>query len=380
MEQPPTDELRKSSRIDLGAALLAAKQNITAQWREEVRRVLPGADELTRKQLDDSLPELLDRIAVALSTDQPDATESLQARAPEHGATRYHQDFSINQLLVEYQILRRITMHEMSRALGRDLRVSELMAINEAIDLAMNPAVVAFVDHQARAIQSETAALTKFLSFISHDLRGGLNGAMLMIEVLKRQLQQHPNFAEAVEELDVVRRSILETVGTMERFLYAERLRLGKMPVAVADVSVQGLLADVQKNAMYLLQDAGMQLVASVQPEDLTIASDRQLLVMVLQNLISNAIKYGRRGEVRVEATTPPGMKCRFSVVDHGPGIAPEKLSDLFAAFARGETYGQKGVGLGLYIAKQATDLLGGQLSVESQPGKGSTFYLDLPA
>jgi signal transduction histidine kinase len=366
--------------MNLGSALLAVKQNIISRWRDEVRRVLPGADELTRKQLDDSLPELLERIAVALATDEPDATESLNERAPEHGVTRYHQDYSINQLLIEYQILRRIAVQEMSVALGRDLRASELMAILEAIDLAMNPAVVAFVDHQARAIKSETAALTKFLSFISHDLRGGLNGAMLMIEVLKRQLQQHPDFAEAVEELDVVRRSILETVGTMERFLYAERLRLGKMPVALSDVTVQTLLSDLQKNVIYQLQDSGVQLQSSVEPPELTIVSDRQLLVMALQNLISNAIKYGRQGQVRVNATVPPGGKCRFSVADDGPGIAPERLSDLFAAFARGETYGQKGMGLGLYIAKQATDLLGGRLSVESAPGHGSTFYLDLPA
>jgi signal transduction histidine kinase len=74
-----------------------------------------------------------------------------------------------------------------------------------------------------------------------------------------------------------------------------------------------------------------------------------------------------------------PDVACRISVIDGGPGIAPDAMANLFAPFTRGETYGQKGVGLGLWMARQAADLIGAKLWVESKPGDGAKFHLDLP-
>jgi signal transduction histidine kinase len=228
----------------------------------------------------------------------------------------------------------------------------------------------------------EPAAMAKFLSFLSHDLRGGLNGAVLMIEVLRRQMATDPKLASAVDDLDVVRRSILDTVATMERFLNAERLRLGHLQVKSAPVDVKDLLKDVQRSSTFALKERGMVMESQVDPPGLTITSDRQLLAMVLINLVSNGIKYGRRGSVRVNAQgagrAPEGVACRFAVCDDGPGLAPEKAAELFRPFTRGETYGQKGMGLGLYIARQAADLLGARLWVDPRPGPGCTMYLDL--
>jgi signal transduction histidine kinase len=230
--------------------------------------------------------------------------------------------------------------------------------------------------------QEEPAAMAKFLSFLSHDLRGGLNGAVLMIEVLKRQLSHDPKLESAVQDLDVVRRSILDTVATMERFLHAERLRLGYFQVKNAAIDVHELLRDIQRSTNYALKERRMTLEQQVDPHELMITSDRQLLIMVLTNLVSNAIKYGRNGSVRVSVqganSAPEGVACRFAVQDQGPGLAPEKAAELFRPFTRGETYGQKGMGLGLYIARQASDLLGARLWVDSQPGHGCTIFLDL--
>lgn len=381
MEQPPLEELRNRRMREAAAALSAAKGTILQRWREEVIKILPGADELTRKQLDDSLPDLLDRISGALDSDQAGSTDWLIQLSPSHGVVRYHQEFSLNQLMIEYHILRRLTVQEMAKVLGRTLSIEESIAVNQGLDITMRQAAVAFTDHQTRAMQAETAAMTKFLSFLSHDLRGGLNGAVLMIEVLKRQLVGDEKFAGAVEDLDVVRRSILDTVSTMERFLSAEKLRLGRMPVKPSKLVAADLLGEFKKGLAYQLKENDVELVVDCDP-GLTISSDRQLITLVLQNLLSNAIKYGRRGKIILAARVPgpdaPSVSCRFSVTDQGPGVAPEKLNEIFAAFARGDTYGQKGVGLGLYIAKHAADLLGAKLWADSKVGAGSTFYLDL--
>src|SRR5213082_3287067 len=94
-------------------------------------------------------------------------------------------------------------------------------------------------------MQTLVEAQTKYLSFLSHDLRGGLNGVLLMIEVLRRDLAAEPKFAESLEDLDVMRRSILETVQTMDRFLHAERFRKGKVQVKPSEIDLKRFINDM---------------------------------------------------------------------------------------------------------------------------------------
>ena len=122
----------------------------------------------------------------------------------------------------------------------------------------------------------------------------------------------------------------------------------------------------------------GLELRCEVAPDASKIVSDRELLLMILQNLVGNAIKYSKQGAVRIVAAKQ-GQGCRLSVVDEGPGIDEQQLAKMFQPFARGETHGQAGTGLGLSIARQAADLLGAKLWAESQLGRGSAFHLDLP-
>ena len=103
--------------------------------------------------------------------------------------------------------------------------------------------------------------------------------------------------------------------------------------------------------------------------------SDGELLTLVLQNLIGNAVKYSNRGTIRVgfDKGVEEGETVLW-VMDEGPGIEPALLEMVFDAFRRGDVHGERGVGLGLTIASQAARLLGGRLTVESQVGAGSTF------
>jgi signal transduction histidine kinase len=198
--------------------------------------------------------------------------------------------------------------------------------------------------------------------------------------VLKRDLVEEPKFARSIEDLDVMRRQILETVGTMDRFLHAERFRKGKVQIKPGEVNLRRLVEETAAQFAYQAKDKQLVIKTSV-AEELSIVSDRELISMILQNLVGNAIKYSRRGEVRIEAGSDgPGKAARVSVIDHGPGISPEKLTQMFQPYSRGETHGQAGSGLGLSIARQAADLLGAKLWAESELGKGSKFHLDLPA
>lgn len=378
MKQPPLDVLRNEPLPEIAAALRQCAPRILSIWRERVLEVLPHADELTRRQLDDSIPRLLQQLADALEAEHDRPTDRMIADAPAHGETRFHQEFNINELMIDYQVLRRTVIEQLFAQLKRPMTEHETIGLHSGLDVAMRQAAAEFAKHLSDEISSEAETMSKYLSFLSHDLRGGLNGAILMIEVLKRDLANEPKFASSMDDLDIVRRSMLETVATMDRFLHAERLRRGKMPVRIGEVDLNELLAHVVRNASYQLTDHKSRVELDV-GEPATIQGDRDALVIILQNLLSNAIKYSGGKPVKIATRPRTGGGARISVIDQGPGIAPEKMQVLFAPFTRGETYGKKGVGLGLTIARQAATLLNGELSAESQLGKGAAFHVDLP-
>ena len=265
----------------------------------------------------------------------------------EHGQLRFHQSYNVGELLVEYGILRPILLDEVSSHLGRRLTVPESAALNMGIDTAMRNSVTRFTAYQQQQMKAVVDAQSKNLSFLSHDLRGGLNGVLLMVEVLKRELAGEPRFSDSIQDLDSMRRSILDTVGTMDRFLHAERFRQGKVQPHNTTVQLVPLLTELVAQSRHQADAKGLKISANI-PSPLTAFIDRELLLLILQNLLANAIKYTSTGSVEIKAEQLTTGTLKLSVIDTGPGIAPARLGNLFAPFTRGETHGQDGVGLGL--------------------------------
>jgi len=377
MTRPPLDLLTSQSFPDLAAGLRKASDAIVQHWVAMVRDALPKCDEMTFAEVRDSLPQVLEQIARALESEQAPGVRFLGDITAEHGVVRFNQQFNLAEVLQEYVLLRAVMFQEVGSAMKRSMSIEEVAALNVGLDVAVRRAVVAFTSHQEKQLQAATEAQSKYLSFLSHDLRGGLNGVFLMIEVLKRELSGEERLAETVQDLDVMRRSLLETVGTMDRFLHAERFRKGKVQVRPAPIRLKNLLSDIAAQFSYQARDKELELHVEV-PADCEIISDRELLSLIVQNLVSNAIKYSQHGRVEIGSSMAPDT-CKVWVEDNGPGIAPDKLNQLFAPFERGETYGQPGVGLGLSIARQAANYLHAKLWAESTVGKGSTFYVEFP-
>jgi signal transduction histidine kinase len=225
MKNRTMDLLKYQPFPALAEAVRVATPLVVERWQQVVRRTLPNAGELSIKQLHNDLPNILALIADALEADEPKATKALMDEAVTHGEVRYDQNFNIGDVLIEYSVLRRVLCEEVLRQLDREMAVEELSALNLAVDVAVRRGVVSFAAEQRAELQSVVEAQTKYLSFLSHDLRGGLNGVLLMIEVLRRDLAKEPKFGESLDDLDVMRRSIVETVGPMDRFLQAERFR-----------------------------------------------------------------------------------------------------------------------------------------------------------
>jgi signal transduction histidine kinase len=379
------DLLKFRSFPALAASVRAASGTVVDRWERAVKEMLPTAQELPLQQIRNSLPDVLETMARALEADDPGPTQDLMKETVAHGEIRFDQNYDIGELMIEYGVLRRILTEEVVPRLDHEPSVEELTALNIGIDVIVRRGVVRFFNVQRAELQTIVEAQTKYLSFLSHDLRGGLNGVLLMIEVLRRDLSTEPKFEESLGDLDVMRRSILETVGTMDRFLHAERFRKGKVQVKPSKVTLRNLVRDVVGHYSYQARDKDLELKDEV-PDKLEIYSDRELITIILQNLAGNAIKYSKKGTVRITATPVTAEQSilkeagvRLSVIDQGPGIAQDRLDGMFTSFTRGETHGQPGTGLGLSIARQAADLLGAKLWAESKVGEGSMFHLDLP-
>jgi signal transduction histidine kinase len=362
----------------LAAAVDACAETVLSRWQKLVCEKLPTADELTLSQLRDELPEVLNELARTMAAVDGSHFDKLASVAQGHGQVRFHQSYNIGELLVEYGLLRSILIDEVMMQLGRGLTVAESAAMHMGIDTAIRNGVTKFTAFQQQQMKAVVDAQSKNLSFLSHDLRGGLNGVLLMVEVLKRELAGEPKFSESIHDLDSMRQSILDTVGTMDRFLHAERFRQGKVQPHNTTIPISQMLNDLLLGFRRLADAKGIKL--SIEADaGLTAHADRELLQLILQNFLSNAIKYTSKGTVEIKAVQLTDGKLRISIIDTGPGISAERMDNLFAPYIRGETHGQEGVGLGLSIAKQAADLIGATIKVESKVGTGSAFNLDLP-
>jgi signal transduction histidine kinase len=371
-------ELLETRRFPaLSQALRERVDSIMRQWEQAVRHALPAANRLNVEQLRDHLPLVLRVLADVLGADVPRQNSRLEEEPVQHGIDRFDQDFNIQELIIEYRLLRRIAFEEAASGLGRPLETDEALALHMGIDSLMQESVVSFVQHQKRQIESAVAGEAKFLSFISHDLRNSLNNITLTLSLLVRRLQGRPEFAEDVVDLENVRQSIMETIGAMERLLQAERLR--RQPqIKLSTVDLRMLGQELHKRFSPQAGKKGLGLDVDI-PPGAALQTDREWLAMVLQNLVGNAVKYSQQGVVRVVAEPRPDGGWSIAVSDQGPGIAPEHRARLFTAFERGDARGQKGFGLGLVIVAEAMRMLGGEVAVDSQPGAGSTFRITLP-
>jgi len=375
------DLLAYHSFPHLAAALRARTASIIQAWENAVRQTLPAADKLTLQQLRNSLPSVLQEMADAFASNKPRATDELVEGSKSHGTTRFHENYNIRELIVEYRLLRRIAIEQVSEALDEGLDTESSTALNMAIDAVLQSGIVIFTDHLQQQIRASTDVQSKYLSFLSHDLRNHLNHAVLQLQLLGARLARAPEYAETVERIGSIKEAILQTTDGMDQLLQAEQLRHESADLSVHTVDLVQLLSAVAQQWHHEAQSKGLDLYVEV-PDGAQISSDERLLTLILQNLLGNAIKYSSKGTVKISAgntSSDDSAAWMLSITDQGPGIAPEDLATLFDAFKRGDTYGKPGVGLGLTIATHAARLLGGELKVESKLKVGSTFRLVLP-
>jgi PAS domain S-box-containing protein len=223
----------------------------------------------------------------------------------------------------------------------------------------------------------------QFLANMSHEIRTPLNG----IQGMTNLLLETPLTEQQTEFAQIVRRSSNNLLVIVNDILDFSKIKAGKLSIEKIDFSLTDILDNVKGVFRHRVKKKGLELSIETDPSiPGLLRGDPYRLNQVLVNLVGNAIKFTEKGEVRVivqqKAATAKGAIFHFSVTDTGIGISEENLPRIFDSFSQAgvdtaRRYG--GTGLGLAICQQLVRLQGGQISVASAPGKGSSFDFEIP-
>ena len=224
----------------------------------------------------------------------------------------------------------------------------------------------------------------EFLGVMSHELRTPLNVIMGYTGMMKDGMlgEVNPKQEEALQK--VVNRSE-DLLRMITEIMQATSIEAGAVTVESRDVNLVSFLDDLRSSYELPLGQLNKDLTFKwdYSPDIPTIRTDREKLKHTLQNLINNAVKFTDRGYVSISARYVPETKVvKFKVADTGIGIQEEMLPSIFEIFRQvdsSETRNHGGVGIGLYIVKKYTEILGGNIQVESEVGKGSVFSVTIP-
>jgi signal transduction histidine kinase/CheY-like chemotaxis protein len=263
-------------------------------------------------------------------------------------------------------------------------RQEELAQLNRELD-ETNRGVVALyaeLNDKADFLQRASELKSHFLSNMSHEFRTPLNSITALSQILLDKLDGDLT-AEQEKQVRYVRRSAQDLTDLVNDLLDLAKVEAGRVTIRPTPFRVDGLFAGLRGMLRPLLaQNSSIDLIFE-EPIDIPeIYSDEARLSQILRNFISNALKFTERGEVRVSVKQGPNDTVAFSVADTGIGIAPEDQDRIFEEWVQVEGKGQKhvkGTGLGLPLSRKFAQLLGGDVSVRSQIGVGSTFFATIP-
>ena len=220
-------------------------------------------------------------------------------------------------------------------------------------------------------------AKNEFLSRVSHELRTPLNAILGFGQIL--EAESTGDQRQCAEHILKAGNHLLDLVNEV---LDLSSIEAGRMSISPESVSPRRLIHESLQLIGPFAERRGIRLASEHPGGELHVFADHQRLKQVLLNLLSNAVKYNREaGSIHIVCTPVGEDRVRIAVRDTGPGLEPEKIALLFTPFQRlgAERTRIEGAGLGLALSKRLTEFLGGTLGVESAPGHGSTFWVELP-
>lgn len=295
--------------------------------------------------------------------------------SPVYALGAYLPQFDTNQQQQGFYVI----FQDISARWRAELALAEANIELEARVQERTEALQQALDAQEKAKQEAIQAnqsKTRFIAAASHDLLQPLHAARLFTTALSQHDSDDPELFTLSKQIDGALRGAEELLSAL---LDISRLDSGALTVNRTAFPLAELFTDLRLQFAPLAATRGIQFECI--NTSVWVQSDRQMLRRILQNFISNALRYTRSGRVLL-GVRRQAHSLRLEVWDTGPGIAPMHLRSIFEEFQRtGETspWGEKGMGLGLAICERMARLLGHAIGVQSELGLGSMFYVEVP-
>ncbi len=280
------------------------------------------------------------------------------------------------------------------RTLELERQKEEVRAKNAQLEISQQA-----IEQKARELELTSKYKSEFLANMSHELRTPLNSLLILAQLLKE------NSSGSMSDKQVEYARTIHSAGTdllslINDILDLAKVEAGKLEAHPELIPLNTMIDSIEQRFRHVAEDKGLQFSIKQAPQIPTqLFTDSQRLKQILTNLLSNAIKFTEKGAVTLNITRPdaaivqhlnakqkltlnPETTLAFEVHDSGIGIAPENQQLIFEAFQQADGTTSRrfgGTGLGLSISRQLSRLLGGDLRVDSELNKGSTFTLYLP-
>ena len=227
---------------------------------------------------------------------------------------------------------------------------------------------------------------SEFLANMSHELRTPLNAVIGysegILEEYEEANQAHWGTIETAEDVERIRRSGQHLLTIINDILDLSKIEANKMELVVEKFPLEPLIAEAINVTQPLIEQNGNTINFKSNTNRLELTSDKQKIMQILLNLISNGAKYTKDGEIEVALSEVSAQEISISIKDTGIGIPADQLPHIFDSFRQVDSSISRsfvGTGLGLTITQKLTQLLGGNIKAESALGSGSTFTLRLP-
>jgi signal transduction histidine kinase len=360
-------------RLDTLAALFQNEHEaLLEEWKNRVRQ-LPDAERLDKLTLEDNFRSVLDEISTALFQYQDSGTLPTPFTSVEHAQQRFEIGFDINELVIEYAILRHVLK---DCALSHNLSLDGIAGtiLDKIVDHDIASAVAAHSLEQAAKHEARTA---ERLADVVHDLKTPLSAIRTASHILERRMTPESK-QDLSTMLDIILRNCDSLNAALMKLLEATSRQGVVLPSkpSPTDITLHVLVSEVIQSLSPLIEKTGIPIRNEV-PELLHIHADPFLVKQAIQNLVSNAVKYTDQGQISVGASEIE-HRIDLWVKDTGSGIAPERLPQVFIR-GEGDPGRPESSGLGLAIVKKIVEAHHAEITVQSELGKGSVFMISFP-